>query len=416
MNRALKHACDPGDNSGVHAIHSGHQGTIERLNHHIRAAGLYGIVLVALAAACCPSMAFGQTGTLVGIVVDAESNAPLPGANVSISSTTLGASSGPDGRFTIEAVPIGPWNVAASMIGYLARTEEVSLVEPGDTASVRFRLDASVYDLDEIEVTAERRQGWDREYRLFRRLFLGESTNAEETVITNPYVLDFRRADLEFFASASAPLVIENRALGYRLRYVLNSFRWTRNPDHLRFQGEPYFEEMEPADDEERRRWDRNRATTFRGSRQHFLWALGRDRASEEGFTLERGAIDDRPGQVLPVREAGVVAGNAITGGQSRSFDYIMTFRGHILVTYAFRSKIYLFGIIPLPDTEVQRSVMRMDAHEAFIHRMGYFLGPPGALTFAGHWGNERIADLLPLDYVQIWEQYAQSATPGPRP
>lgn len=356
------------------------------------------------------SAAAQGSGVVAGEVRDASTGEPLPGANVLIGSTTLGASTGLDGRFEIEDVPIGPWTVAASMVGYESRSDDVALWNESDTLFVRFRLRPQVYDLDEIEVTAERTSGWDREYRLFRELFLGESSNAEKTVITNPFVLDFRRSDLVFFASASAPLIIENRALGYRLTYVLRSFRWSRNPDRLSFQGEPYFEEMEPADEEESMTWHENRALTFRGSRQHFLWALGRDRVEEEGFTMERGALDERPGEILPVRSAGLIQADDIVASNSSTHRYIVSFEGHVIVSYEIKSTLYLFGVIPLPNTDIQRSVMRMDAREAMIHLMGYFLGPPGALGFAGHWGNERIADLLPLDYVRIWEQYARPA------
>lgn len=356
-------------------------------------------------------VALGQpSGTFVGHVTDAESGLPLPGVNVLVSSTTLGASTDADGRFVVGNVPIGPWSIAASMVGYVTQTRDAAIWNAHDTVRVSFRLAPSVYDLGEVEVTAERTTGWQRDFRLFRRLFLGESDNARATVIQNPYVLDFRRTDQTFYASASAPLVIENQALGYRLRYVLRSFRWRRNPDHLSFQGEPYFEELEPRDEAEAVKWATNRGATFRGSRQHFLWALARDRVADEGFRMERGALDQRPGEVLPVRGAGLVSSDQIKGGKSQEYDFILHFEGHIIVSYEIPRPIYLFGFIPLPNTELERSVMRMDAREAMIHQMGYFLGPPGSLVFAGHWGQERIADLLPLDYVRIWEEHAAEA------
>ena len=354
--------------------------------------------------------AFGQaTGTISGLVTDTETKAPLPGANVAVGSTTLGAASQYDGTFIISDVPIGPWKLSASMVGYLARTEDAAIWEEGDTVRVHFRLPPEVYDLDEIEVTAERTRGWRKDFRRFKRLFLGESINAEQTVITNPYVLSFRTDDAGFYASASAPLLIENHALGYRLRYVLNSFRWNGHQDRLSFQGEPYFDEMVPENEEEAVRWQTNRGLTFRGSRQHFLWALARDRIEEEGFRMEKGAVEDRPGEVLPVREAGVITPAAIKGGKSQAYDYLITFRGYILISYEYAAPLNLFGIISLPNTEIEQSVMQMDANEAMIHEMGYFLGPPGALAFAGHWGAERVADLLPLDYVQVWEEHAKA-------
>ena len=63
---------------------------------------------------------WGQTtdGSITGRVFDAVTREPLPGANVLVLGTTLGAATDIDGNFTVRSVPPGTYRVQASVIGY----------------------------------------------------------------------------------------------------------------------------------------------------------------------------------------------------------------------------------------------------------------------------------------------------------
>lgn len=65
-------------------------------------------------------MAQHLTQTVRGIIIDRDTRAPLPGANIIIlhSQPLLGANSGTDGRFRIEKVPVGRQDIKISFIGY----------------------------------------------------------------------------------------------------------------------------------------------------------------------------------------------------------------------------------------------------------------------------------------------------------
>ncbi len=47
----------------------------------------------------------GTTGKIAGKVIDEETNEPLPGCNIIIEGTNLGAASNPDGEFFIINIP-----------------------------------------------------------------------------------------------------------------------------------------------------------------------------------------------------------------------------------------------------------------------------------------------------------------------
>ncbi len=65
---------------------------------------LIGFLVMAL---LIPGMVFAQQGKVRGLVTDGETGDALPGANVVIEGTSLGASSDLDGSYIILGVPPG---------------------------------------------------------------------------------------------------------------------------------------------------------------------------------------------------------------------------------------------------------------------------------------------------------------------
>jgi len=112
-----------------------------------------GGLLVALGA----HTATAQTpGTLEGRVLDAESDAPLAGANVQILGTQRGTATNDDGRFSLKA-PAGPLTIRVSFVGYESVERSVDL-EAGATTTVTIRLQTGTA-LDNVVVVGSRGQG-----------------------------------------------------------------------------------------------------------------------------------------------------------------------------------------------------------------------------------------------------------------
>lgn len=97
--------------------------------------------------------AFAQTdvGTINGQVTDADLGTPVPGVNVRLQGTTLGASTDVDGFYSFNA-PAGDYNVVASFLGFRTITREVT-VPSGEAISVDFALEQDALQLDEAVVT-----------------------------------------------------------------------------------------------------------------------------------------------------------------------------------------------------------------------------------------------------------------------
>lgn len=93
-----------------------------------------------------------QEGTLQGRVTDASSGEPLPGVNVYLVGTTLGATTDVEGNYVIRQIPAGIYTVRASFVGYEpVSVDSVSIVE-GQAVTLNFELKPQVVGLEEVVV------------------------------------------------------------------------------------------------------------------------------------------------------------------------------------------------------------------------------------------------------------------------
>ncbi|MCH7675496.1 TonB-dependent receptor [candidate division KSB1 bacterium] len=96
-------------------------------------------------------------GVITGLVLDDATNEGLPGVNVQIEQTVLGASTNLKGAFIIKRVPYGTFSLRISMIGF--RTARVAVnVTSDERAVVKVRLKEAPVEIDPVVVTASKWQ------------------------------------------------------------------------------------------------------------------------------------------------------------------------------------------------------------------------------------------------------------------
>jgi len=99
----------------------------------------------------------GTTGKIAGTIKDNDTGDGLPGANVVIDGTTLGAASDLHGNFNILNIPPGIYSVKISMMGYKTVVMENVRVSIDMTTPIHVRLSLTVIKSDEeVVVTATR--------------------------------------------------------------------------------------------------------------------------------------------------------------------------------------------------------------------------------------------------------------------
>ena len=94
---------------------------------------------------------------ILGKVVDATTNAPLPFATVVLQGASTGAATDFDGKYRLEGVPSGVHNVVMSFLGYTTETVYEVETTPARPAVVNVALQASAVAVEAAEVVTESR-------------------------------------------------------------------------------------------------------------------------------------------------------------------------------------------------------------------------------------------------------------------
>ena len=98
-----------------------------------------------------------NTASINGFVRDDASGEPISYANIFLSNSSIGAATNSDGYFVISGIPLGLYEVNATMIGYAVFKEDVDL-SYGEAVRLEIRLKEEAIKGTEVLVTAERQK------------------------------------------------------------------------------------------------------------------------------------------------------------------------------------------------------------------------------------------------------------------
>jgi GWxTD domain-containing protein len=349
--------------------------------------------------------------TLSGRVVDQTTGLPLQNVNVFIPNTMLGAATDENGYFTIKHAPLGTYELIVSRIGYELKKEYLRLAEPADR-QLDFRLAPAVLQAPEIVVSAAEQKQWKKNLKKFAELFLGTSRNAAQCKILNPEALDFEeeKGSRPFAAQASQSLQIENHALGYGIRLILENF--SAKDEEVSYLVNARFEELSAKNPKEKQKWEENRLRAYYGSLRHFLAALAANRLQQEGFkvyrVLEPIRNDESPHRI-EVNQPEVLFPGELP------FERLLRFRAYLEVTYMkekeeddyinvrMQRDLSLLGMSSQTlalarDPRPQTSWIALRQQEMTMDIFGRFYDPLAVATY-GYWAWERLAEKLPWEY-----------------
>ncbi|MEA1987392.1 MAG: TonB-dependent receptor [Candidatus Marinimicrobia bacterium] len=105
-----------------------------------------------------PTFVFSASaGKISGIVKDAKTGEPLAGVNVTLVNTEMGAATDVDGYFAILNVPVGKYDLRASIISHKAMVIKGLRASGGVTTEANFDLEETVIEGEEVVVIAKRK-------------------------------------------------------------------------------------------------------------------------------------------------------------------------------------------------------------------------------------------------------------------
>jgi hypothetical protein len=232
------------------------------------------------------SLLFSQSvNTIKGKVTDNASGSPIPNCSVFINNSSKGTITDAKGEFVLKNVPEGKFDLVISSIGY----ESYVYGYPGDPqpAEVKISLRQKATALSVVTVVPFVRHGWQVWGKTFIENFIGKTANAKECILKNYKSLHFRfsKKQNRLTVSSDEPLIIENKALGYTIRYQLEEFYCDFSTHITSYLGYPFFQEMR-ANKRKQAQWELQRRQAYYGSIIHFMKCLYNDQLMKSGYQI----------------------------------------------------------------------------------------------------------------------------------
>jgi len=352
-----------------------------------------------------------------GTVLDSATREPLTPASVFCQNTTLGTVTNKQGEFSIS-LKSGGYDLIFSYTGY--QTQTIRVTENNKLEVLLVKEDKSLGEVilkNSYEVT----DGWEKYGDFFTKNFIGSTPNSPQCILLNPEVLKFyfykRTNRLKVLATDA--LQISNKALGYNLRYQLDSFVYYYNTNINSYRGYCLFSEMS-GDDSLKKVWATNRAAAYEGSKLHFMRSYYDSTLQQDGWIVDLlDENNDKKFDKINMYDSSYY--NLITytrdslitvSRDSITIDTIIQRipTGQVDVEIYFPRKISVTYIKKRPEPEYIKKmglpkttpylISYIDLKDAIaIMENGYYYDQKDWVN-QGYWSWKNVADLLPYDYL----------------
>jgi hypothetical protein len=367
-------------------------------------------------------------GIITGKVTIAGTTNPVQRASVFLNNATFGTITADDGTFALRGVKPGQYDLVVTAIGFEEHTEKVMV--NSQAINLNIALTQKVMMMKDVTIISN--ADWKKNYEQFKKEFIGTNENARACKVINPRVLDliYYRKTQTLEASADEFLVVENRALGYRTKFLLNNFSSSNFTHTIQYAGKALFEDL-PGSEAQIKKWRIKRDEAYYGSRQHFLRSLYKNKLAEDGFLIYdfyrtpnprrspealiqsklKRYKDNRDSVIYWSQQLDVPrwANERLTKPALTVYDvlrrtadegiYALTFPNYLYVVYTKkREETYFKDIfMPLDMPNYEISVMtRYSPYIVFDSNGTVIAESP---LNEGTWSKSKLANMLPVDY-----------------
>lgn len=329
-----------------------------------------------------------------GKVVDVVSKQALSGASVFCQNTTLGTVTNAEGTFSLK-LPQGGYDLVVSYTGYETQTVHIN---SATATGLSVEMKAADKTLSEVVISGstEVADGLAKYGKFFTGNFIGTTLNADLCTIKNPEVLQFyyskKRNRLK--VKAKEDLIILNNALGYTIKYQLDSFSHDYSTDVSTYSGYPFFQEMEGSA-EQKELWKNARAVAYNGSRLHFMRAWYDSTLEEEGFAVEWVDSTRKSITTVPVKNPY----DSLHYIAAENNDVEIDWPGKLRILYKNERPSRKFLTQYKQPASLAYQITIMEINDAFIIEQNGYFYEQADIVNTGYWSWEKMADLLPYDY-----------------
>ena len=346
--------------------------------------------------------AFAQTGSyyVSGKVIDAVTKAPLQAASVFAQNTTQGAATNAEGVFRI-GLPNGGYDLVITFTGYQTETRRITTADAADN-NIVIELKQKEKALEDVVVqsSGEAKDGWEKYGDFFLDNFIGKTDNSKLCTIKNKDVIHFyfskRRNRLKVMATA--PIEIVNEALGYNIKYTIDSFTYEYNTQVSLYTGYPLFEEIQTTDTAKQNFWAANRTKAYKGSLLHFMRSLYNKQLREEGFEIQFLIRSADKEDAIPVLN--FYGGMNYNKDDSTQTVEVLPNQNNVVLLYknALPEQNYLMTNPDQPN-KFQLSVLSFAPKESIVIEQNGYYYEQSNITINQYLAWKRMADMLPYDF-----------------
>lgn len=339
------------------------------------------------------TIVFGQF-TITGKVVDSTTKEPLFGASVFAQNTTSGTTTNREGEFSLS-LKSGGYELIVSFTGYQSREIRISNND-NNPLQIDMTKEEKAMEAVIIRSSNEVKDGWDKYGKFFLENFIGSTPNALQCSLQNPEAVHFYyyKKSEKLKVLATEPIVISNRALGYNLRYQLDSFMYYYKTQVSSYRGYCFFSEMDSGFAQQRI-WSANRKKAYDGSKLQFMRSYYDSTLNEDGYEI---ALLDS----MYDKRFDVVHNPYDTtyhGVFDSTHEVEVYYPRKISVTYKKKPEAEYLKKFKLP-LNVGSQISYVDLLDAIeIKENGYFYDQKDWVS-QGYWSWKNLADLLPYDYI----------------
>ncbi|MDB4924582.1 carboxypeptidase-like regulatory domain-containing protein [Mucilaginibacter sp.] len=380
-----------------------------------------------------PVLTRAQNENITGKVIGKETKSPVSRASVFLSNSSFGTITSADGSFSLSKIRPGQYTLVVTAIGFTDYTKTVLVAD--EPIKLNIEMEPKVIQLREVVISGNK-SDWKRNYEQFKREFIGTDENAKNCEVINPSILNitYHKTQQVLEVDADQFLVVENRGLGYRVKFLLKNFKSDKIAGNISYEGQRLFEEL-PGNEAQKKRWRINRDLAYYGSPMHFYRALYTDKLKEEGFDvrkLTRYPNTDRPSDEVIHRKIEMFT--SLRRGDSvnhyielsnlskyaheriatvpwASFELLRSTQETGIYAITYPNYLYVIYTKKRDETNFKDIYRPLDMPNYEISVCTLFNSPPYSLfdkngvvvgespLYEGTWSKLRLSELLPVDY-----------------
>ncbi len=233
---------------------------------------------------------YGQSIQLDFYLYHQATKQPISNVHTFLVNTTYGAVSNKKGHIQLSIPQKITEDLLISHISYEVQSlgyQTYQRLNKGDTIWMR----PNNFDVSEIVVTAQRTNKWKKNYKRFKKVFLGQDKAAEKCTILNPEVLRFREEKGELTTTAVDLLTIQNDFLGYEVNYLLTRLNIKSNGSS-EYLGQAIFTDISTP--KNKVTIEKNRLETYQNSPKFFFFHLIQNSLTTNELEMELSTLTER--------------------------------------------------------------------------------------------------------------------------